>query len=469
MIFNSYSFLLFAIVFFSIFYFLSKRLKIIFLLIASYLFYGWWNPYFLGLILLSTVIDFNVAKNIELSTDEKTRKKLLLLSVIANLGILGFFKYFNFFIDSFLFLFSFLGFTTNEFYLNILLPVGISFYTFQTMAYTIDVYRKQIVAEKDFLTFAVYVCYFPQLVAGPIERADKLLPQIKSKLQPTKQQIKDGVWLVLWGFFLKVVVADNLAKVVDATYESKNIQTVGGTVWIAVLAFSLQIYGDFAGYSKIARGVSKFIGIDLARNFKQPYFALSPSDFWRRWHITLSEWLRDYLYISLGGNRGGSIFTLRNLMITMLLGGLWHGASWVFIFWGFYHGLLLIVYRLTIDKTNFIKNPFTKPFAFLLMFFFTIYGWLIFRAKNADQLVMFSKAFFSFNFDGLNKDQNLVYLFWIIVFFFIVLVQDWIVEKRKDEITLNFNKFYHLIPLSLLIACIYFLGAQQSDFIYFQF
>ena len=469
MIFNSYSFLVFALLFFCIFYCLKGRQKLWLIFIASYVFYGWWNPYFLGLILISTFIDFNVAQKIEETEDIAVRKNWLLLSVIANLGILGFFKYFNFFTDSFEFLFELLGFQTSGVYLDILLPVGISFYTFQTMAYTIDVHRKTIKAERDLLAFAVYVCYFPQLVAGPIERASQLIPQIKASLNPTSQQIKDGIWLIAWVFFIKVVVADNLAKVVAETFEPFNKQAALGTVWLAVLAFSLQIYGDFAGYSKIARGVSKFIGIDLARNFKQPYFAKSPSDFWRRWHVTLSEWLRDYLYISLGGNRGGNFFTLRNLMITMLLGGLWHGASWVFVFWGFYHGLLLIIYRLTIDQTNFVKNPFTRPLALVLMFFFTVYGWLIFRTNNAEQLWAFSKAYFSFNWDGLQQSKNVVYLFWIIVFFCIILIQDYIVEYRKNEITLDFNKWYHVIPLTMILAIVYVFGAKQSEFIYFQF
>lgn len=469
MIFNSYSFFIFAILFFGVFFFLSKKIKLVFLLISSYIFYGWWNPWFLGLIFISTLIDFNIAQKVEQTENPVKRKQFLLLSIFANLGILGFFKYFNFFVDSFQILTEQLGLNTSTFYLNILLPVGISFYTFQTLGYTIDVYRRKIKAEKSLLNFAVYVAYFPQLVAGPIERASNLLPQIDGILRPTDRQIKEGVWLLTWGFFLKVVIADNVAQVVEATFEHHNPYVASRDIWIAVPAFCLQIYGDFAGYSKIARGISKFIGIDLARNFNHPFFAFSPSDFWRRWHITLSEWLRDYLYISLGGNRLGNLLTLRNLMITMLLGGLWHGASWVYVLWGFYHGSLLIIYRLSIDEINFLQSKMMRPFMVAIMFFLSLYGWLIFRANDMVQLKEFSYQFFTFNFFGLSKAQGQIYMFWIVAFYTIVILHDAIAEWKNSEYVLSLNRHYHLIPLFILICSIYFFGAKQSEFIYFQF
>lgn len=418
---------------------------------------------------MSTILDYSVAQRLFAEQDDRRRKHWLLLSVVFNLSVLAYFKYFNFFADSFQYLFEALGFQTTGFYLDVLLPVGISFYTFQTLAYTIDVYRRKITPEKSLEVFALYVAYFPQLVAGPIERAAQLLPQIKGKLVPTEQQIKEGVWLITWGFFLKVVVADNLAPVVNSVFNHHNPYVASKNIWIGVLAFCLQIYGDFAGYSKIARGVSKFIGIDLQMNFWNPLFAYSPSDFWRRWHITLSQWLRDYLYISLGGNRKGSLFTLRNLMITMLLGGLWHGASWVFVLWGLYHGLILVLYRLTIDKLEIRKNIAAKILMLFIMFFLTLFGWLIFRAENIDQLLEFSKQFLLFNFSGFSKPQGMIYGFWIAVFYLIIITNDWIAEKRSSEYTLSFNKWYHLMPLFLLFAIIYWLGAPQNEFIYFQF
>ena len=469
MIFNSYSFVVFAFIFFLLFFTIPRRYKLGLLLASSYFFYAWWNVWFLGLIFISTLVDYTVAQKLDAETDEKRRKRWLYLSIATNLGILGYFKYFNFFADSFHDLFAKLGFETSAYYLDVLLPVGISFYTFQTLAYTIDVHRQKIKPEKSLLKFGLYVAYFPQLVAGPIERANQLLPQFHKDLKPTGQQIKEGVWLVTWGFFLKVVIADNLAPVVESTFGHHNPYVASKDVWIAVLAFCLQIYGDFAGYSKIARGVSKFIGIDLQMNFWNPLFAFSPSDFWRRWHITLSQWLRDYLYISLGGNRVGKYLTLRNLMITMILGGLWHGASWVFLLWGLYHGILLVFYKLFIDRFHFEKRKLTKGLLTLVMFFLTLYGWLIFRAENFEQLVEFTKQFLTFNFNGFLKPQGQIYAFWLFVFYLIIVVHDYIAEKRQSEYTLSFHKWYHLMPLFALFAVIYLFGAQQNEFIYFQF
>lgn len=468
MIFNSYSFVVFILCFFILFQIIPRRFKLVLLLAASYFFYGWWNFWFLSLILISTTVDFHLAKLIEKENNSRKRLSYLKVSLLVNLGILAFFKYFNFFIDSFESLFSCLGFTTSQVYLEVVLPVGISFYTFQTLAYTIDVYRKKVNAEYSFVKFAVYVAYFPQLVAGPIERASNLLSQLGGNLVPSEKQIKEGVWLLAWGFFLKVVVADNLAPVVNATFEAKSLSWGGTTIWLAVPAFCLQIYGDFAGYSKIARGVSKFIGIDLQRNFMNPFFAFSPSDFWRRWHITLSEWLRDYLYISLGGNRVGKLLNLRNLMITMLLGGLWHGASWVFVFWGLYHGLLLVICKSTIDSWLNKQTLLKIPFVFV-MFFLSLYGWLIFRANDFEQLYYYSLSFFSFDFSGFERMRNQVSLFWLVILYVIVILVNFLAELKKSEYVLSFNKWIHLIPLFLILIVIYLFGAQQSDFIYFQF
>ena len=424
---------------------------------------------FLGLILLSTVVDYNVANKIYAETNQKRRKSWLWFSVMVNLSILGFFKYFNFFADSFQALFELAGFHTSGVYLDVVLPVGISFYTFQTIGYTVDVYRKKIKPERSKVRFALYVAYFPQLVAGPIERAGQLLPQFASKLRPTARQIKEGVWLITWGFFLKVVIADNLAPVVEDVFGYRNPYVASKNIWPAALAFCLQIYGDFAGYSKIARGVSKFISIDLRMNFWNPLFATSPSDFWRRWHITLSQWLKDYLYISLGGNRVGQWLTIRNLMITMLLGGLWHGASWIFVIWGFYHGLLLILYRLLgLVKMDTSSWAWRLP-KWVVMTLLSLYGWLIFRAQSMEQLVEFSRQFWGFNFDWVSIDVWLVNVFWICVFYVIVIANDLIAERRRSEYTLSLDKWFHLMPLFTLFVVIYLLRAQHQEFIYFQF
>ncbi len=319
--------------------------RITLLLAASYLFYGAWDWRFTGLLMLSTVVDYTVGRRLEVTDDARRRKRLLIISMAVNLGILGFFKYFGFFVDSFANLMDNLGLGVTPPVLQIVLPVGISFYTFQTMAYTIDVYHRRISATHDFLAFATYVAFFPQLVAGPIERAERLLPQLENPADRlTADDIRTGLALILLGLFKKVAIADALAPYVEQAFSSPD--ELG---WIAVLggvyAFAFQIYADFSGYSDIARGSARLLGVRLVRNFEQPYLSRNITEFWRTWHISLSEWLRDYLYIPLGGNRRGPRRTTINLFATMLLGGLWHGAAWTFVFWGALHGTYLAVHR----------------------------------------------------------------------------------------------------------------------------
>ena len=325
-------------------YFLTQRyfrLQNGILLIASYVFYGFWDWRFLALLFVSTVVDYNLALLIEKSESPGERKALLAASICVNLGILGFFKYFGFFAESFASLLNSFGFQSSTPFFNIVLPVGISFYTFQTMSYTIDVYRRKLPATRNFFDFALFVSFFPQLVAGPIERATKLLPQVLQPRKFSQSNFVEGFYLIILGLFKKVVIADNMAPIVNYIF-SRDVSTLSGAeVLVGVYAFAFQIYGDFAGYTDIARGVAKWLGFDLMLNFRMPYFATSPSDFWQRWHISLSSWLRDYLYIPLGGNRQGTLLTYRNLMLTMVLGGLWHGAAWTFVAWGFFHGLIL--------------------------------------------------------------------------------------------------------------------------------
>lgn len=344
---------------------------------------------------------FNLAYPLLKGLSENGRRKAFLwTSVTANLSILGFFKYFNFFAESLENATASLGMDASMLRLDIILPVGISFYTFQTMSYAIDIYRRQLEPTDRFLDFALFVSYFPQLVAGPIERASELLPRILKPRTINYEQITQGAFLVLWGLFKKVAIADGVAGAVDSIYLSTGDVTWADVVLGTVL-FAVQIYCDFSGYTDIARGVSKLMGIDLMLNFNQPYFSTNPSEFWRRWHISLSSWLRDYLYIPLGGNRGGKLLTYRNLMITMVLGGLWHGAAWNYVLWGFYQGGILCAHLILFGKARKAAAEtgasrtlaVLKQIALTVSFFgVTCYGWLLFRAISLDQVLAFTST-----------------------------------------------------------------------------
>ena len=386
MVFNSVQFALFLPVVLAAYWSLRGRAQLGLLLAASYFFYGYWDWRFLSLLLISTVVDYAVSHRIDATDDERRRKRLLWCSLVTNLGILGVFKYFNFFVDSATEMLDRVGLATDPVVLRIVLPVGISFYTFQTLSYTIDVYRGRIAPARDLLTFAVYVSYFPQLVAGPIERATRLLPQLQSdRRAPGGEQIASGVSLIALGLFKKVVIGDLLAVFVDDGFGRAS--TFGAIpMLIAVYAFAFQIYADFSGYSDIARGVSRLFGIELVRNFEQPYLSRSITEFWRRWHISLSDWLRDYLYIPLGGNREGVGRTYRNLALTMLLGGLWHGASWAFVVWGGLHGLFLVVERLTGTGGDPDRSLSWRQLPrIVLTFHLVCLAWVFFRAESFGQ------------------------------------------------------------------------------------
>ena len=365
------------------------------LLVASYVFYGAWDWRFLGLILLSTGIDYLVALRIRQESDDLRRRHWLMVSLAANLGMLAIFKYLGFFVDSFQELLGWAGYHPDPVVLAIVLPVGISFYTFQTLSYTIDVYRRELEPSRDFLDFALFVAFFPQLVAGPIERASNLLPNIQNPRVLSWEALRRGAVLCLTGLIKKVVIADGVAPSVDAIYSSPDPSRLD--ILFATWLFAIQIYCDFSGYTDIARGVAKMMGFHLMRNFAQPYFATDPQEFWRRWHISLSTWLRDYLYISLGGNRGGRWKTYRNLMATMVLGGLWHGAAWNFVLWGFYQGVLLAGHRALAGRWG---GPGRRPAGLgrllwkglVIAVFFQIvcYGWLLFRARSFEQITEFT-------------------------------------------------------------------------------
>jgi alginate O-acetyltransferase complex protein AlgI len=392
MVFNSLHFICFFLVVYCAYRLLPHRAQNWLLLAASYYFYAAWDWRFLGLLIASTIVDFSCALAISRASSTGRRRALLCASIAFNLTLLGFFKYFNFFADNLHAIFSGLGWNADFVTLRVLLPIGISFYTFVTMSYVIDVYRREIPPTRDLLDFAVFVAFFPHLVAGPILRASNLLSQIDAPRRVTRDQLRDGGWLIAWGYFQKVFVADNLAGLANAAFDPGAPHT-GVNILLGVYAFAFQIYGDFAGYSNIARGTSKLMGIELIENFRFPYLVRTPQEFWRHWHISLSTWLRDYLYIPLGGNRGSEWQTRRNLFVTMVLGGLWHGAGWTFVMWGVYQGVLLIAYRAAagIQTINRLlpgtAPPIARVMSWALMFHLTCYGWLIFRARSAGHIV----------------------------------------------------------------------------------
>jgi D-alanyl-lipoteichoic acid acyltransferase DltB (MBOAT superfamily) len=392
MLFNSYQFAIFLAALLPAYWAVARwpRLQNVLLLAAAYYFYSRWNARFLWLLIASTVMDFTCGLWVARAEEPKRRRAIVAASMALNLGLLGYFKYYNFFAESLQALLSRAGLPIPLAHLEVVLPIGISFYTFQSMSYVIDVYRREIPPTRNLVQFATFVSFFPHLVAGPIMRPTTLLPQVAARRRFDLQQFYDGSYLIFWGLFKKVVIADNLAQIVNDLFG--RWQTLdGGTALLAVYAFAFQIYGDFSGYTDIARGVSKCIGFELSLNFNLPYLATSPRDFWTRWHISLSQWLRDYLYISLGGSRGGTFRTYRNLMLTMVLGGLWHGAAWTFVIWGIYQGLLLVAHRACTPWLEPIRPARASDRAcwtglrIFVTFHLVCLGWLIFRASSVQQ------------------------------------------------------------------------------------
>ncbi len=475
MLFNSYIFWFFFVAVYSLYRVLEHRWQNYLLLVASYLFYGLWDWRFLSLLFASTTIDYFVAISLEQARSEQSRKRIMLLSILVNLGILGTFKYFGFFVSEFDALMQSLGISVSLPVLNIILPVGISFYTFQSMSYTIDVYRKELRATHNFLDFMLFVSFFPQLVAGPIERASKLLPQVLQPRVHRQGDFAEGLYLVLMGLFKKIVIADNLAPITNAIFSRDVATLTGAEVLIGVYAFAFQIYGDFAGYTDVARGTAKWLGFDLILNFRMPYFAVSPSDFWQRWHISLSSWLRDYLYIPLGGNRGSALFTYRNLMLTMLLGGLWHGAAWTFIIWGFIHGLILCLYR-PFEKSLKMARTATLVYSgvtirllqMVVMFHLVCLGWLFFRAETVGQAFgMLGQVFTNFHLTPFASSALALLLFYVLP---LLLFEAWL-ERSGD--LLRVLKVHWLLRAAfygyLVVMLWFFPSPTQYEFVYFQF
>ncbi len=467
MLFNSFVFLMFAVVVFALHAALPRRFRNTFLLLSSYVFYGSWDARFLSLLLFSTLVDFAVGKRLGETQNTSLRKRLLGISLVCNLGVLAFFKYFNFFLSSAEELLRAVGLDSALPHLSIILPVGISFYTFQTLSYTIDVYRRQLKPTDSLIDFALYISFFPQLVAGPIERATHLLPQLQFERRVSREQLRSGSWLIFWGLFKKMVIADNLALYVDQVYSNPSGATGFQTI-LATYAFAYQIYCDFSGYTDIARGLAKLLGIELMLNFNRPYLATSPSDFWRRWHISLSTWLRDYLYIPLGGNRFGFLLTYRNLLITMILGGLWHGANSTFILWGLFHGVILCVYRVANADAWGDKSRAIQFLKLVVMFHLTCFGWMLFRANSLAELWQLVRNIFG-NIGFFESVSTMIFP----VCFFVCLL--WIVEtwtKSQDD-PHNFagfrNGFFTLMISLLLVLMIWFSAPTGVRFIYFQF
>lgn len=446
------------------------------LLVASYVFYGAWDWRFLSLILASTIVDYFVAMKMEEEPQQHRRKMLLGVSLATNLGILGVFKYLGFFADSFQALLQGIGYAADPFTLSIVLPVGISFYTFQTLGYSIDVYRREVRPEHDFLNFALFVAFFPQLVAGPIERAKNLLPNIQLPRTLTWDGLRRGVVLCLLGLIKKIVIADGLSPYVDSVFASSNPTQID--VILAIWFFAIQIYCDFSGYTDIARGIAKVLGFNLMRNFAQPYFAANPQEFWQRWHISLSTWLRDYLYISLGGNRGSKARTSRNLMMTMVLGGLWHGAAWNFLAWGGYQGLILVIHRSFSGRKQGSGEGLKRSFLgwivrivqIAVFFQIVCYGWLLFRAESFSQIIDMTGRVF-----GLIETSGGMSItlpnFASILGIGALVIWDLLNERAGNV------RFYRAWPLAvragLYAGMIYFFAfgssTTSSEFIYFAF
>jgi len=476
MLFNSLEFLLFLPFVLVVYHNLNHDWQNRFLVAASCFFYASWDWRFLFPLLASTTIDYWCAKKMEAQMAEgapqEERKRYVVLSVVTNLGLLGFFKYFNFFADNLHALLDRLGVGVDLWTLNVILPVGISFYTFQALSYTIDVYRGHTHATKSFWDFFLAVLYFPHLVAGPIQRAQNLLAQVTTPRTTTAQQVLDGIHLIFWGYFKKVFIADNLAPMVDRVFQSPSPD--GFETAMAVYGFCFQIYCDFSGYTDIARGVAKLMGFEFMLNFNLPYFATNPQEFWTRWHISLSTWLRDYLYIPLGGNRNGESQTYRNLMLTMVIGGLWHGAAWNFVLWGFYHGSLLAIHRYfrqPLDRIFTAQTPWGRAFSYglrlVIFFHFTCYGWLLFRASSLEQVIGMTASLFQ---PWQVYDETM--LAPVLFFGGLLMAIETLLYVTDRADFLNFG----WVPAELRVVCYsviaylcLFRGGEQQSFIYFQF
>lgn len=478
MLFNSIDFAIFLPIVFILYWFVTnKNLKQQNFLIvaASYLFYGWWDWRFLFLILFSSFVDYIVGIGLLRQENQTKRKILLWTSIIVNLGLLAFFKYYNFFIDNFVAAFSFFGTDIKVNSLDIVLPVGISFYTFQTMSYSIDVYRRKLTPTKDFIAFSAFVSFFPQLVAGPIERATHLLPQFYKERKFDYTKAADGMRQILWGLFKKIVIADNCAEYANLIFNN-SADYSGSTLVMGALFFTFQIYGDFSGYSDIAIGTSKLFGFDLMRNFNFPYFSRDIAEFWRRWHISLTTWFRDYLYIPLGGSIGSTWMKVRNIFIIFIISGFWHGANWTFIVWGALNAIYYLPLILTNKNRNNLESlaneklvPSLKDLINMFQTFgLTVFAWIFFRAENISHALEYISEIFSASIFTIPEVRPRTLI--IIVFLFILF--EWFGKNDEyafEKFVIRWPKPLRIISYCLLTFLIFYYAGQDQQFIYFQF
>ncbi|WP_323788704.1 MBOAT family O-acyltransferase [Psychroserpens sp.] len=481
MLFNSIDFAIFLPIVFILYWFVtnkSLKLQNILLVVSSYIFYGWWDWRFLSLILFSTLIDYSVGRALAKENAISKRRLLLWTSILVNIGFLGFFKYYNFFLENFVSAFSFFGKEINANSLNIILPVGISFYTFQTLSYTIDVYKRKLEPTKDVIAFSAFVSFFPQLVAGPIERATNLLPQFYKHRKFKYSSAVDGLRQILWGLFKKVVIADNCAKYANYIFDN-SADLNGSTLVLGAVFFTFQIYGDFSGYSDIAIGISRLFGFNLKQNFAFPYFSRDIAEFWRRWHMSLSTWFRDYLYIPLGGSRGRLTKTIRNVFIIFIVSGFWHGANWTFIVWGALNAVYFLPILLTKNNRNHLNTiaegrlfPSLKEFTLMMItFILTVFAWIFFRAETIEHAFNYTSGIFSnslFSTPYFENGTLAIPTVLLVVFFSIV---EWFGRQDQYAIESMFKNhkvlkwsFYYLIVILIFV----FAGSSQ-EFIYFQF
>ncbi|MDC8000099.1 MBOAT family protein [Aequorivita todarodis] len=483
MLFNSLDFAIFLPIVFALYWTIGhKNIKWqnAFIVIASYVFYGWWDYRFLSLILFSTLVDYTIGLSLKNKKKPSTRKALLWISIIVNIGFLGFFKYYNFFIDSFIDAFSLFGHTVNANTLNIILPVGISFYTFQTLSYTIDVYRRKLEPTSDLIGFSAFVCFFPQLVAGPIERATHLLPQFHKARKFSYDSAIDGLRQILWGLFKKMVIADNCARFANEIFNNYG-EYSASTLFMGAVFFAFQIYGDFSGYSDIAIGTSRLFGFDLRQNFAYPYFSRDMAEFWRRWHISLSTWFRDYVYIPLGGSKGTKWIQIRNVFIVFIVSGFWHGANWTFLAWGALNALYflpLLIFNKNRSHLNIVARnkllPSIKEMSSIIFtFLLTVFAWIFFRSENLSHAFNYIEGLTSFDLFTLPEYiiRKKVYpTVLLLVFFFIV---EWLGRNHKYAIEGIKEKTSLVARWGFYAFVIFLIGmymeTDESPFIYFQF
>jgi len=478
MLFNSISFAVFLPIVFSLYWLIpreKRKIQNLLLLISSYVFYGWWDYRFLFLLFFSTFLDYFSALKIDSEKNKSTKKTWLFISVFINVGFLGFFKYYNFFADNFITVLNSFGFKADIWTIKLILPVGISFYTFHGLSYVFDVYNQKIKPRKDFIDYALFVSFFPLLVAGPIERATHLLPQVEQKRTFKYSVAVDGLKQILWGLFKKMVIADTCAVLVNLIFDGANHYS-GSTLVVGIVLFAFQIYGDFSGYSDIAIGTARLFGFELLRNFAYPYFSRDIAEFWRRWHISLTSWFKDYLYIPLGGNKGNTLVKVRNIFIIFLVSGFWHGANWTFICWGALNAVYFLPLLLTgknrdnmeIVAKGRILPAFKDVIKIIVTFCLSCFAWIFFRSPTIAQAISYIKTIFSPSV--LDKPE--IFPARAFAWICILILIDWIGREQLYPIKIIGVKWPRILRWTFyagIIFSILYFGRHQKPFIYFKF